>query len=98
MRLKRSFWSSLIIGGMLAGLLFGGAAGAAAADEAPRIGKDQLKGKIGSAQVTIIDVRAGKDWNASGKKIKGAVREDPDKVETWAKKHRQDQELVLYCA
>jgi rhodanese-related sulfurtransferase len=82
---------------MLAGLLAGGVA-AAAAQDAPLISKEKLYPRLGSPDLIIIDVRAGKDWNASEKKIKGAVREDPDKVEAWAKKYNAQQEIVLYCA
>lgn len=98
MRHKWSFWSQLLIIVFLAGFLTNGVAVVTAADEVPLITKDQLKPGLGSPQVTIIDVRTGKDWKASEKKIKGAVREDPDKVEVWAKKYKQYQDIVLYCA
>jgi rhodanese-related sulfurtransferase len=99
MRPKWSFWSKFLIIGVLAGFLTCGVVVVkAAADEVPLITKDELKPGLGSPHVTIIDVRKGKDWNASEKKIKGAVREDPDKVEVWAKKYQQYQYIVLYCA
>jgi hypothetical protein len=97
MRDKRRFWSRLIIIGILAGLLTGTVT-VAAAQQVPLLSKEQVYPRLGSADLTIIDVRVGKDWSASQKKIKGAVREDPDKVEAWAKKYKPQQDIVLYCA
>lgn len=98
MRQKRSFWGKFIIISILAGILAGGTAVAVAAKDVPLITKEELKPGIGSADLIIIDVRAGKDWNASQKKIKGALREDPEKVEAWAKKYKSHQDIVVYCA
>lgn len=70
----------------------------AAAKEAPLITKEELKAQLGTAGLTVIDVRRGNDWTDSDKKIQGAVREEPDKVSEWAKKYTPDQKLVLYCA
>jgi rhodanese-related sulfurtransferase len=81
---------------MFASLLAGGVA--AAAQDVPLVTKEKLYPRLGSPDLSIIDVRAGKDWSASQKKIKGAVREDPDRVATWAKKYNPQQEIVLYCA
>ena len=65
---------------------------------APRMTKDQLKSKLGSPDLLIIDVRYGKDWTESNLKIKGALREDPEAVDSWASKYPKDKTLVLYCA
>jgi rhodanese-related sulfurtransferase len=81
----------------LAGLLTGGVT-AAAAQNVPLVSKEQVFPRLGSPELVIIDVRAGKDWSSSQKKIKGAVREDPDKVEAWAKKYTTQQDILLYCA
>lgn len=97
MRDQRSFWSRLIIIGVLAGFLVGGVT-AAAAQEVPLVSKEKVFPRLGASDLVIIDVRVGKDWSASQKKIKGAVREDPGKVETWAKKYNPKQDIVLYCA
>lgn len=98
MQRRKNLGSRLLIIGILAGLLIGAVAVAFAAAEVPLITKEQLKPGLGSPHVTIIDVRAGKDWNSSEKKIKGAVREDPDNVAAWAKKYQQWRDIVLYCA
>lgn len=65
------------------------------AAEVPRIAKEELKSKLGTP-VVILDVRGAKQWGASGRKIKGAVWEDPENVESWADKYPKDKTLVLY--
>ncbi len=64
----------------------------------PRITKEDLLQKMNDPNVAIIDVRTGFDWQKSNEKIKGAVREDPERVKDWAKKYPLDKTLVLYCA
>ncbi len=63
----------------------------------PTMTKEALKAKLGSADVVIIDVRAGKDWKSSELKIKGAVREAPKDV-SWMQKYAKGKTIVLYCA
>jgi rhodanese-related sulfurtransferase len=70
----------------------------AAAQEAPRIDKETLKSWLGNPGVMIIDVRQPRDWQASDKKIQGAVREDPHAVDVWAASLPKDKKIVLYCA
>jgi rhodanese-related sulfurtransferase len=48
--------------------------------------------------VVILDVRAGDDWKDSKTKIKGAVRQDPKEVQTWAASLPKEKKIVLYCA
>jgi rhodanese-related sulfurtransferase len=71
---------------------------AAVAKEVPRIPKEDLREMLGNPDVVIIDVRTGKDWENSQSKIKGAVREEPKKAESWAYKYDKDKIYVLYCA
>lgn len=66
--------------------------------DTPRIGKDELKAKLGSAEIVLIDVRTGSDWDKSSEKISGAVRMDAEGVDTWAATLPKDKEIVLYCA
>ena len=68
----------------------------AMSQEVPRISKEDLKELLGKPDVVIVDVRAGSDWNASTFKIKGAVREEPDKVDSWIEKYPMDKTLVFY--
>ena len=70
----------------------------AAAQEAKRMTIEELKGMIGSPDLVIVDVRRDEDWKSSAVKVKGAVREDPEKVDTWMSKYPKDKTLVFYCA
>jgi 3-mercaptopyruvate sulfurtransferase SseA len=60
--------------------------------------KEELRAKLDSPDVVIVDVRLGRDWKASEEKIKGAIRVDPAKVESLAAKYPKDKTLVFYCA
>jgi rhodanese-related sulfurtransferase len=66
--------------------------------DVPRMTKDELKALLGNPDLVILDVRASSDWTASDLKIKGAVREEPHDIESWANKYSKDKTLVLYCA
>ena len=60
--------------------------------------KDELKSMIGSEELVVLDVRAGRDWSSSEFKIKGAQRADPGDVDSWAGNYSKDKTIVLYCA
>jgi hypothetical protein len=66
--------------------------------DVPRMKKDELKALLGNPDLVILDLRLGRDWKDSDLKIKGAVREEPNDIESWAKKYSKDKTLVLYCA
>jgi len=68
----------------------------AMSQEVPRISKEDLKEMLGKPDVVIVDVRTGSDWNASPVKVKGAVREEADKVDSWVEKYPKDKTLVFY--
>jgi rhodanese-related sulfurtransferase len=57
-----------------------------------------LKAKLGNSDITILDVRREAHWNASDRKIVGAVRENPDAIASWAGRYAKEKTLVLYCA
>lgn len=97
MRIKKAFLGKFWFVALGAAFLVGMAV-SAFAQTVPLISKDEVKAVLGSPNVVIIDVRAGKDWNASEKKIKGAIREDPEKVKAWAKKYQHNQDIIFYCA
>ena len=59
---------------------------------------NELRNMLDNLDLAIIDVRYEKDWGESDTKIKGAVREDYMRVETWADKYPKDKLIVLYCA
>jgi len=71
---------------------------AARADEVPRITKEELRNLLGIPDVIVLDVRTGASWKEDKLKIKGAVREDPKEVSSWAPKYPKDKTLVFYCA
>ena len=90
---KRLFIEALLIFFMVGGCtLFAKSA------EAPRMTKDELKAMLGNPDLVMIDVRTQRDWTESDSKIKGAVREDPEAVESWANKYPKGNSIVLYCA
>jgi len=62
----------------------------------PRITKEELKSMLGNPDAVIVDVRGAKQWEASGRKIKGAVWEDPKNVESWADKYPKGKIFVFY--
>ncbi len=66
--------------------------------DVPRMTKDELKAMLDNPDLVILDVRAEGDWKDSDSKIKGAVREDPGSVKSWAGKYSKEKTLVLYCA
>jgi rhodanese-related sulfurtransferase len=69
-----------------------------AADDAPRITKEQLKALLENPGVIILDARVGTSWSKSDKKIKGAVRVDPGNVGTWADSIPKSKKIVVYCS
>ncbi len=66
--------------------------------EVPRMNKDELKAMMDNSDLVILDVRAQGDWKDDDSKIKGALREDPASVKSWAGKYPKDFVYVLYCA
>ena len=90
---KRLFICTLIILLMLVGC-----ATLTKSTNALRMTKEELRAMLGSPNLVVIDVRYGKDWTGSDLKIKGAVREDPGAIDSWANKYPKDKTLVFYCA
>jgi rhodanese-related sulfurtransferase len=83
-------------------LLLFSAAGTIAAvtdedDDIAKITKEELQKIIDQPGVTLIDVRYEKNWKKSDMKIKGALREHPNELGTWARKYSKDHKLILYC-
>jgi predicted sulfurtransferase len=79
----------------LVGLLFQASVVQSAVE---KMTKEELRAKLDSPDVVIVDVRKGQDWKASEEKIKGAVRVDPAQVGDLAAKYDKDKTLVFYCA
>jgi rhodanese-related sulfurtransferase len=59
--------------------------------------KDELKAKLGSDDLVIVDVRSGRDWSTSEFKIKDAVRIDGGSFGT-LEGLPKDNTFVFYCA
>ena len=89
----RSFAGMMLILGAV-----GACSTVATSKSIPRMAKEDLKAMLGKPDVLIVDVRADGDWAESLLKIKGAVRENPQAIESWANKYPKDKTLVFYCA
>lgn len=63
-----------------------------------KISVADLNTHLNDPDITIIDVRDNRDWQKSELKIKGAVRENPIRVASWAGKYSTDKRIVLYCS
>ena len=64
--------------------------------EAPKISKEELKAKLGSKDLIIIDVRLDEQWRFSNRKIPGAVHENPAVTSTWMDKYPKNKTIVFY--
>jgi hypothetical protein len=71
---------------------------ACAVDDDSRISTEQLKNILDSPDLVLLDVRTGKDWEKSDRKIIGAVRVNPSDVSSWAGEYGKDNKIILYCA
>ncbi len=67
-----------------------------AAEDVPRISKENLKELLGNSDAIILDVRKSENWQKSGFKIKGAIRRMPKNFDTWAEELPRDKKLFLY--
>jgi rhodanese-related sulfurtransferase len=84
---------------LAAALILCFAFGTVQGQDVPRITKDELKAKLGSPDLVLLDVRIGGDWKASELKLPGAIRPDLEKpAKEWAAGLPKDKEIVLYCA
>ena len=64
----------------------------------PIMSKENLKEKLGSGEITILDARSGNHWDGSIFKIPGALRTPADQIEIWSTRFNKNQKLVVYCA
>ncbi len=84
------FGSILILMGLLSSVVY--------SQEPPKISKEELRTMLDNPNVLILDVRIKDEWRASGKKIQGAIRENPEEVRLWLNKYPKDKTLVFYCS
>lgn len=67
--------------------------------EAGRMSVEELMAKIAKNEpITIIDGRSESSYDASDKKIKGAIRITNDELESRVNEIPRDKEAVIYCA
>jgi rhodanese-related sulfurtransferase len=66
------------------------------ADEVGTITKEELAKHLEDGSLVVIDVRI--NWDASQRKIKNAVRQDPHAVDDWKDHYDRSQPIVLYCS
>ena len=88
----------LLLATLMILFMVGGCTTLAKSTDTPRMTKEELKAKLGDPNFIVVDVRLGADWTGSDLKIKGAVREDPEAIESWATRYPKDKTLVFYCA
>ncbi len=94
---KRRIWAVVSIALSLA--LAGCFQNMASDQKVPKITKEELKSLLDNPDLIVLDVRVSSEWKKSENKIKGAVREDPEKaIDSWADKFPKDKTLVFYCS
>jgi hypothetical protein len=71
---------------------------AIAQDSIGRMTKEELKARLDDPSLVIVDARSSRDWDASDRKIKGAVRVEPRDANQLPETYSKDQILVFYCA
>ena len=77
-------------------LLFIWAGQTPAENEAPQMTKEELKSKLGTEDLIVIDVRLDEQWRFSNRKIPGAVHENPAVPSSWMDKYPKDKTIVFY--
>lgn len=93
----KHFWTTIAF--LVVFVLTGCLQNLAPSAKVPRMTKEELKPLLGNPDVIVLDVRLEEEWNRSGSKIQGAVRENPEKdYKTWASKYPKDKTLVFYCS
>ena len=78
------------------GLMLIGATETPIAEKAPRMTKEQLKAKLGSPDLVVLDIRLEEQWKFSNRKIPGAAHENPSIPSTWMDKYSKDKTIVFY--
>ncbi len=89
---KTKFWGMALAVSLMLAFTWSCGSG----EKVPLLDKETVKSWLSDREVIILDVRAPKDWNVSDKKIKGAVRRNPDEVTTWAANLPRDKKIILY--
>jgi len=69
---------------------------AQASGQVKKITINQLLESLDQPQLLILDVRTTGSWQDSDKKIKGAVRKNPETFDSWANDLPKNKFLALY--
>ena len=64
----------------------------------PLMSTEELKSRLGDADLVILDVRGSWDLVKSDNKIAGSVRAEPGGAKQWAGNYPKEKTIVLYCA
>ncbi len=78
------------------GMFLLGAREAPKETEAPKMTIEELKAKLGSKDLIVVDVRLEEQWRFSNRKIPGAVHENPTIPSVWMHKYPKDKTIVFY--
>jgi hypothetical protein len=81
------FFISIGVSVFLSGQAFG---------QVKKITVNQLLESLYHPQLLILDVRTTGSWQASDKKIKGAVRKNPETFDSWSDDLPKNKFLALY--
>lgn len=94
MSTKKTIVSFLLFSLLKTGLLVALCNNAAAGE---RITAEELRAKLCSEQVLVLDLRDSELWEKSKIKIKCSRRVDPEDLSSWLVTLPEDKEIVLYC-
>ncbi len=61
-----------------------------------QMSKEELKSRLEDPSLVILDVRRPQDWKKSGRKIKGAIQENPYKFDNWYARYPKARMFLLY--
>ena len=61
-----------------------------------RMEKEELRQRMGTPDLFILDARSGSDWDDSDQVIQGAVRANPRNFSQWAEAYPKEATIVLY--
>ena len=91
-------WLPFLMVLLLMGCVGVGVETAPVSDQVPRISKEDLKARLGSPDLLILDVDKGSNWSGGNVKIAGAVRGNPREFSQWYDEYPREKTLVLYCS
>jgi hypothetical protein len=89
--------SAALIAAVMGGCGMGAMTTKATEFDVPLVAKEELKTRLGSPGLVILDVRYPDHWKASRERIPGAIREEAEEVLSWAKKYSKNDEIAVYC-